>query len=392
MKVVHLNTYTEGGAAEAALRLHSALLQAGVDSKFVALYKGKCTLKEVYDFRDELSSFEYWRTKITNKCRSIVTKNLSLKAGELYSEINSVWKAEQHSLINNADIVHLHWVSGYVNLPTFFKHNYKVVWTLHDHFLFSGGFHFPPPVQNVVSEKTIETRKQIIRSLLTKHPIEIVCPSEHLTQMVKMSGVLSKCNFHTIKNAVDTKTFRPLTKEQCRNKLKISINKKVLFFLSDYIDYPRKGFSILKEALHLINQETILLVAGRGNLPSEIGKVKVVHFGLVSDKTLLNELYNACDILVTPSLNDVTPNTIIEAMACGRPVVAFKTGGIPELITDLNGLMANEKTAAALADAITNALNNNYDASAIANKAVEEHAPELISQKYSEVYRNLLKK
>ena len=45
MKVTHLNTYTEGGAAEASLRLHVALLNAKLESKFIALYKARCTVK-----------------------------------------------------------------------------------------------------------------------------------------------------------------------------------------------------------------------------------------------------------------------------------------------------------------------------------------------------------
>jgi len=387
VKVTHLNTFTEGGAAEAALRLHNALLNENVDSKFLALYKGTCTDKEVYDFRDELSFIFYWLTKIKNKQKSASALRISKSAGEWYSDLTSVWKAQEHSLIKNADIVHLHWISNYVDIPSFLNSNKKIVWTLHDHFLFSGGFHYPS-VKNSVAESKIESDKQIIKTLLEKHPIDIVCPSENLKQLAIHSGILSKCRFHVVKNAVGEQ-FKSLNKEECRAKLKIETKGKVLFFLSDYLNYERKGFSVLLKALALLKDEVTLLVAGRGDVPSQIGKVKIQHFGQVKDKTLLNELYNACDILINPSLNDISSNTIIEAMACGKPSVAFNSGGIPELITNVNGLITKEKTAESLAETIQKALQINFDTNAIVEKSKTEHGSSVIAKKYLEVYSKM---
>jgi glycosyltransferase involved in cell wall biosynthesis len=116
------------------------------------------------------------------------------------------------------------------------------------------------------------------------------------------------------------------------------------------------------------------------------------HFGLVRDKILLNDLYNAADVLVNPSLNDISSNTIIEAMACGRPVVAFNSGGIPELITEINGLIANEKTSESFAEAINKSLKTDYDSALISDKAFKEHSLSVIAKKYIEVYNSVLKK
>lgn len=387
MNVTHLNTFTEGGAAEAALRLHSALLKENTESKFLALYKGTCTEKEVYDFRDELSFIDYWLTKIKNKQKSSSALKISKSAGEWYSELNSVWKAQEHSLIKNADIVHLHWISNYVDIPSFLNINKKIIWTLHDHFLFSGGFHYPP-VKNVVAASKIESDKQLIKILFEKHPIDIVCPSEHLKQLAINSGILSKCRFHVIKNTVDD-NFKTLSQTECRKKINIPTEGKVLFFLSDYLNYERKGFPILLKALELIKEDVTLLVAGRGDVPAQIGKVKIQHFSQVKDKTLLNELYNACDLLINPSLNDISSNTIIEAMACGKPAVAFNSGGIPELITNVNGLITKEKTAESLTETIQSAFKMSFDAGAIVQKSRAEHGALVIAKKYLEVYNKI---
>lgn len=396
MKIVHLNTYTQGGAAEAALRLHSALMQEKIESKFVALYKGRCSINGVSDFRDGLNPINFWFSKIKNKQRTINTLRISEKSGELFSEISSVWKAEQNSEVRTADIVHLHWVSNFVDLPSFFKNKFprsggfpKIVWTIHDHFLFAGGFHYPPIRKGSVSEDKIQEQKNIVKALLSEYPIDIVCPSEHLRTLAQNSGVLSKCTFHVIKNPVDTEVFKQLSKEECRTKLNIPSDKKVLFFISDRIEYERKGFPLLEKALSLLENDVTLIVAGTGQLPDKIGKATVKHFGLVKDKTLLNELYGACDVMVNPSLDDISSNTVIEAMACGRPVVAFKTGGIPELVAETNGLIAKDKTAIELANTINAILKMNFDPAAINTKALKEHSFSVIAEKYLAVYNKV---
>jgi glycosyltransferase involved in cell wall biosynthesis len=392
MKITHLNTYTEGGAAEAALRLHTALLSIGENSKFIALYKGRCAQKEVYDFRDELSKINYWFTKVKNKPRSISISHISKAAGEWYNELNTVWNAGSHSAVKNADIIHLHWVSGFVDLPSFLKQDKKIIFTLHDHFLFSGGFHYPPPIKGIVSENKIDTQKQLIKKIVSEHPIEIVCPSQHLKELAQNSGILSKCNFHVIKNPVDTDVFTTEEKARCRLKLNIPNDKKVLFFISDYINYERKGFQVLEKTLALLDEEITLIVAGRGELPDKIGKATLKHFGLVKDKTLLNQLYGACDFLVNPSLNDISSNTVIEAMACGRPAIVFNSGGVPELVSEINGLISPDKTSQSLALTINQALKNNYNPKSIRDKALKEHALKVIAEQYMKIYHEMKNK
>jgi glycosyltransferase involved in cell wall biosynthesis len=386
MKVVHLNTYTRGGAAEAALRLHSGLLQKGAESRFLALYKGDCHLPQVYDFREKLSFFSYWLKKFANKNRTLADIKLSQRSGELFSNLSSVWPVHEHSFIRTSDIVHLHWVSNYVDLPHFLKQKHRIVWTLHDHFLFSGGFHYPPPDPGHLPPKKLDEQKKKIRELLTERPIDLVFPSEHLKQKAIASGVVQTCRLHVIKNPVDPKKFFPLSKKSAREKLGLPQDVPVIFFISDLIHYSRKGFSILQKALSLLENEVTVLVAGKGEVPNSIGKAKLKHVGYVSDHSFLNQLYNAADLLVNPSLDDISSNTIIEAMACGRPAVAFHTGGIPELIDEVNGLIAPEKNAQALAASIAQALKATYNEKDIIAKSLREHSPDLIAQKYLEVY------
>ena len=73
--------------------------------------------------------------------------------------------------------------------------------------------------------------------------------------------------------------------------------------------------------------------------------------GNIRDERLLAACYNAADVFVIPSLEDNLPNTVLESMACETPVVAFETGGIPEMVSHLQtGLLVKRKDANALAE------------------------------------------
>ena len=393
MKVVHLNTYTEGGAAQAALRINDALLKQcfgglSIESKFLALYNNQN--KVAIDFRDELNVFENYFLKLKNKLRALKLEKKYYEAEELFSELETVWEVKKHSLIKNSDILHLHWISSFVDIPSFFHlQNKKIVWTLHDYFPFSGGFHYP--INEIKEEwfKKIELQKDIIEKIFSETKIDFVFPSEYLKQIAKDSNALGNNNCQVIKNPVDVNLFKPLDKNACRDKHLINKTKPVLFFLSDYFNYPRKGFALLAKALSLINKEVTLITAGRGKLPSVIGKAEIKYFGLVQNNNLLVELYNCADLLVNPSLADISSNTVIEAMACGIPSVTFATGGIPELITEVNGIIANETSAQALAESINLALSKNYDPGKIKSLAEQNHSFEVIGKKYATLYSPL---
>lgn len=388
MKIVHLNTYTEGGAAEAALRINEALLKQNIDSNFLTLYKAEN--KIAIDFRDESNFFENYSLKLKNKWRALKLEKLYSDAEELFSDINTVWDIKKHSLIKNSDIIHLHWISSFVDLPSFFKgQNKKIVWTIHDHFPFSGGFHYPVSVMKKEWSEKMELQQSIIIKIISENKINFVFPSEYLMKVAKDSNILGNNNFHVIKNPVDVNLFKPLIKNNCRDNRLVEKNKPVLFFLSDYFNYPRKGFHLLAEALHLINTEVTLITAGRGELPAQIGKAEIKNFGLVQNKNVLAELYNCADVLVNPSLADISSNTVIEAMACGIPAVAFATGGIPELIIEANGIIAKETSAQGLADAINLTLNKNYDSTKISRMANENHSFEIVGKKYADLYKSL---
>ena len=135
------------------------------------------------------------------------------------------------------------------------------------------------------------------------------------------------------------------------------MEKKLILFGADAgTANPYKGWSYLKEALIKVQMTNVEIVVFGNKLPKEEEKEisYVVHsVGRLNDEYSLSLLYNAVDLFITPSLADNFPNTILEALACSTPVVAFNTGGIPDLVRHkVTGYLAEYKSSISLAQGI----------------------------------------
>ena len=116
--------------------------------------------------------------------------------------------------------------------------------------------------------------------------------------------------------------------------------------------------------------------------------------GYVSDDSKIVSIYNSADVYVLPSLEDNLPNTIMEATACGVPSVAFRVGGIPEMIDHKRtGYLANFKDSADLAEGIRWTLNDadkNALSAACIKKVAHNYSQQSVAMRYIEVYNELI--
>jgi len=124
---------------------------------------------------------------------------------------------------------------------------------------------------------------------------------------------------------------------------------------------PEKGLEYLFAAIasinHDVGSETVqLTVAGNGPLLKQYQEeYPSTHFRGTVPRTEIPAMINGHDLVVLPTLVESFPNALLEAMACGKPVIASKVYGIPEMVTNgYNGFLVPPKDAAVLADAITN--------------------------------------
>ena len=165
----------------------------------------------------------------------------------------------------------------------------------------------------------------------------------------------------------------------------------------------RKGFGYLLDSLNKLASEspdtkdTIeILVFGKAN-DETLNSIpfKCHYFGNLKSEDEIIACYNSADIFIAPSLQDNLPNTVLESLSCGIPVVAYNVGGLPDMIDHLkNGYLARPKSIDDLTNGIRWYFNNinNKDSlrSSARDKVVKNFNQLVVAEKYKELYANLI--
>jgi len=162
----------------------------------------------------------------------------------------------------------------------------------------------------------------------------------------------------------------------------------------------RKGINYLVEALTIFKNnyagEVEIVIFGKNKeFNTGLLPFKVHEVGVVTSQTELAALYSLADVFVSPALEDNLPNTVMEALACATPVVAFNTGGIPDMVDHFNnGYLAEYKSANDFATGIRFVLNAGKTGKLAANarkKVLDNFSNEKVAQQYMAVYQSILK-
>jgi len=159
-----------------------------------------------------------------------------------------------------------------------------------------------------------------------------------------------------------------------------------------------KGYAELVQAMQTVRSqipESLLLVIGKTNQGLDSSPGWISGTGWIKDDALMRSAYGACDVVVVPSKQDNAPQSVSEAAACGRPVVAFEVGGVGEMILhEKTGLLVPRGNIAGLAAAITQALNGPVAlrkwGAAARQLADDRWHPSVIGQKYLDLYNRTL--
>lgn len=168
-----------------------------------------------------------------------------------------------------------------------------------------------------------------------------------------------------ISNGVDTSLFKPMDKEECRKKMGLPLNKKIILFIGNLV--PVKGVDFLVEAFYKVSdtiKDLILVIVGDGHKKQtlwektkKLGLEKRINFVSKQSHNTIPLWINSCDVFCLPSLSEGCPNVILEAIACGKPIVASNVGGIPELLeSNGNTILVTPGNSDELANAISNIL------------------------------------
>ena len=353
MKIVHISySDKKGGAAIAAFRHHESLLKAGFNSSMLVLDKIS-DAKTIEQYKP--SFINKWLPKIMNRfvfkvSRYYATWSCSLLGNDL----------SKNSLVSDADVIILHWVNlntlSLSSISKILKTGKPVYWFMHDMWPITGGCHHsfnctkftthcqacPLYDQNTGSKKVKDLSywqfENKIKYLSNYTNLIFMTPSKWLAELVKKSSIFNSNKVEVIRNVLDTNEFVIKNKVDSRKRLGLPQDKKLLLFGADNISSPYKGWTQLQMALKdsIKDVEAVVYGSTPANLQSQLG-IKIHTVGHITDTSKLVDLYNSCDLFVTPSLADNYPNVLIEAMACGLPCVGTNVGGIPEIITSKTG-------------------------------------------------------
>lgn len=250
------------------------------------------------------------------------------------------------------DVIHLHNLHNFtVNLPVLFnyikKSGAKVIWTLHDCWSFTG--HCPHFViakcdkwkdgcydctQLRLYPKSMIDTSKLMYGFKKKwftgiDNMVIVTPSVWLAELVRQS-YLCEYPVVVINNGINLNIFKP-TKNNFREKYGISENKKILLGVS--LGWSRsKGLDVFVElAKRLDSEKYQIVLVGTDDKSDSLLPENIISIHQTSNQQELGEIYSAADLFVNPTREEVFGLVNVESLACGTPVLTFRTGGSPEI-------------------------------------------------------------
>lgn len=370
MRVLHISTTDlSGGAARAAWNLVEGLRAAGCDARM--LVKNKCSTAEHvlglgpagadFTVREDLASLV--KRKLINPDRDPIS-NSWFSLGEPALDIS------RHEEVQKADLLHLHWVSGFLSpssINALQATGKPTVWSLHDQRPFTGACHFSAgctrferdcaPCALLLKDPwriPAEGLAESLRQIAPEH-LHVLCPSRWMAGCAKASALFRSSTVHVVPYGVDTSAFQPRS-SSARAGLGVKDDELLFLAGADQSGELRKGLRLLGEALTGLgaSREKLpkLMLFGAAEPPQGFN-YPAQCLGRIDSQVKLAELYSAADAFLLTSTEDNLPNTMLEALCCGTPVIGFDVGGVPDVVVNRNnGLLVKSVSAGAYADAL----------------------------------------
>lgn len=249
------------------------------------------------------------------------------------------------------DIVHVHNIHSHdCNFETLFRylkeHGIKVVYTFHDCWAFTGYCpHFAMAkcenwlhgCGNCVlrrryswffdkSAKNFEKKKNALAGL----DMTVVTPSLWLADLTKKS-FLKEHEVEVINNGIDLSVFKP-TESSFREARQLK-NKKIILGVA--MGWGRaKGLDVFIRLAEILPNDYQVVLIGTNDKVDTLLPENIISIHRTQSEKELAEIYSAADVFVNPTREENYPTVNMEALACGTPVVTFRTGGSPEIIDE----------------------------------------------------------
>jgi glycosyltransferase involved in cell wall biosynthesis len=315
-----------------------------------------------------------------------------------------------------ADLIHVHDISDALSPLTlrWLAARKPLVWTLHDcspftagcinplsceKFRSTAGCHACPqhgtwPFHGLFDMTPLlqkQKRKFAMHSTFTG-----IAPCEWMADMAGSTSFFPRPR--VISNGINLSVFKPTLKAEARGAMGIPTGRLVLAVCCSDLKDERKGMRVALEVLRTVRHlNPLVLAIGKASaeVQAELDGLEVRFTGYIRDREELARAYSAADALVYCVLADNQPLTVMEALACGTPVLGFATGGIPELVSSgVDGYLVPTGDHIGLAKALPGILEERATlalwSKRSADKAVEKFGYDRFLSAHVELYKELL--
>jgi glycosyltransferase involved in cell wall biosynthesis len=410
--VLHLSTYDiAGGAARAAYRIHRSLLGAGVESNMIVRNR-RSTDPRVHPVGQSFG-----------RAYSMMLRPLDRRCGKLHAAKDGLirsynpvptfgLKRAARGLAYDAVIVHFT-SHGFVTPREIASLRKPIIMVLHSTWPFCGAEEYSPYEERFIAgyrrsnrpaaamrfdlDRWVWKRKE---KAFRNCQISVVGDSHWTTGLSANSALFRGRPHRTIHYPLELDIYRPLDQGHARKLLGLPLDKKIILFggVAAARD-RRKGFDLLLGAIAQTANEradvALVVFGAERPEPPPPFPLETRFLGVLHDDYTLAALYNAADVMVVPSRMEAFGQTALESLACGTPCVAFRTGGLVDIVDhQQNGYLADPLSTGDLARGIRWSLEQHGAERRLTEnaraKAEKISAPQFVAAQYMEVLAELL--
>lgn len=305
------------------------------------------------------------------------------------------------------DVIHLHNLHGYyLNIEILFDFlkNYgkPVIWTLHDCWAFTGHCAFYTsiecekwqthcskcakkkeyPASNLRdnSEQNFTRKRRAFTGIAN---MTIVTPSEWLAGEVKNS-FLKEYEVRVIPNGVDTGMFRPMGADS--GQIQKPEGKEILLGVANEWS-ERKGLKDFIAISERVDDSYAVVLVGVGDKEMSQIPNRVIGIKKTNNVSELAKLYSEALVLINPTYEDNFPSVNLEALACGTPVITYRTGGSPEAIDEKTGICVEPGDIDGILEAIDKV---RHISQSDCRKRGEEFDQKIRFEQYYQLYKSVV--
>ena len=312
------------------------------------------------------------------------------------------------------EILKIPWVPSVLDLNNLALLDRPIVFTLHDVWPLTGGCHcnldcvnwktgcqkcpqISKSVPNFLSASTNWVNKK--ESIKEIRKLAVAAPSNWIASMAKESPIFTGREIRVVPNCVDSRIFQPADRVSNKRNLGLDLKKfHLLFVVSGDVSQYHKGFDLFEKVVdrlletHLESKLEIIIVGKSVDVQKSKWSNRTKYFGEIDSQEKMRDIYLAADLMISTSRQDNLPNTLIEAIFCGIPVIAFDIGGIKDIVTPgLNGSLIEMGNIAEFASTIEKLSSQQSNPQLIYSDAKLKFSYSNSAQKYIDLYNNLLK-